>query len=138
MALYHRVICCVILRVICTCTTCQHIIIRIHLVLYYGKHCSRHFMIQERCLLVPELKILSQNVLKIRHEMGESQSTFASGCGISIESLSKIERCEGNPRLSTLQNIAAYTNYTVADLVTDKKGSLEAALWNIITQLEKM
>ena len=87
---------------------------------------------------MPELKILSQNVLKIRHEMGESQSTFASGCGISIESLSKIERCEGNPRLSTLQNIAAYTNYTVADLVTDKKGSLEAALWNIITQLEKM
>ncbi len=87
---------------------------------------------------MPELKILSQNVLKIRHELGESQSDFASGCGISTESLSKIERGEANPRLTTLQNIAAYTNHTVAELVTEKSETLEATVWNILTQFGRM
>lgn len=72
---------------------------------------------------MPELKILSQNVLKIRHSMGESQMDFAANCGISTEALSIIERGIGNPTLRTMQNIAAYTSYSVIDLLsTDKEG----------------
>ncbi len=68
---------------------------------------------------MPELKILSQNVLKIRHSMGQSQIDFAANCGISTEALSTIERGIGNPTLRTMQNIAAYTAHTVTDLLSD-------------------
>lgn len=82
---------------------------------------------------MPELKILSQNVLKIRQAMGESQIEFSANCGISARCLSHIECAIANPKFDTLQNIAAYSNCTVADLITEK----EDGAWIVSSLYEK-
>lgn len=70
---------------------------------------------------MPENRVLSKNVKKIRKEMEKSQIEFAADCGISTEILSLIEREKANPKLNTLQMIASYTGYTVAELLDVKK-----------------
>lgn len=70
---------------------------------------------------MPENKILAENLKKIRKNMKKSQMEFAAECGISTEILSLIEREKTDPKLSTIQKIAAYTDYTVAELVTKDK-----------------
>lgn len=62
--------------------------------------------------------ILAINTKRIRTEMGESQEEFAAHCGISLETLSLIEREIANPRLSTLQKIVAYAGCSLKDLFT--------------------
>ncbi len=69
---------------------------------------------------MPEYVALSRNVRKIRKEMKLSQLEFALECGISLDIVSQIEREKTNPRLSTLQKIAAYTGQRVADLLIDE------------------
>lgn len=66
---------------------------------------------------MPEVKKLAENSKQIRKEMKESQMEFAYHCGICTETLSLIEREKADPRLSTVQKIAAYTNKTVAELL---------------------
>ena len=44
---------------------------------------------------------------------------FAANCGISVEELSLLERNRADPKLSTLQKIAAYIGEPVAYLITD-------------------
>ena len=66
---------------------------------------------------MPEFKALAENVKRIRKEMNLSQIEFAVDCGISPEILSLIEREKTNPKLSTLQMIAAYTGYEVSELL---------------------
>ena len=66
---------------------------------------------------MPEFKALSKNIKRIRNEMNMSQMEFAAECGISTEILSLIEREKTNPKLSTLQMIAAYTGYEVSELL---------------------
>ena len=66
---------------------------------------------------MPEVKILAQRSREIRREMRESQIEFAYHCGICTETLSLIEREKADPRLSTVQKIAAYTNRTGAELL---------------------
>ena len=53
--------------------------------------------------------------------MRESQIEFAAHCGISTEALSLLEREQSDPKLSTIQKVAAYTDYTVADLLNMKQ-----------------
>ena len=65
--------------------------------------------------------ILAINLKLIRIAMKESQEEFAFHCGISLETLSKLERGCGNPRLSTLISIAAYVGCEPADLVDEEK-----------------
>ncbi len=67
---------------------------------------------------MPELIALARNIRKIRKEMRLSQLRFSMEAGISLDILSLIERQRTNPRLSTLQSIAAYTGKTVAELLT--------------------
>ena len=67
---------------------------------------------------MPEYLILAKNVRRIRTQMKMSQLKFAMECDISLDILSMIEREQTNPRLSTLQKIAAYTGKTVAELLT--------------------
>lgn len=69
---------------------------------------------------MPEYVALAKNVRKIRKEMKLSQLAFALECGISLDIVSQIEREKTNPRLSTLQKIAAYTGQRVADLLIDE------------------
>ena len=67
---------------------------------------------------MPEIEILSKNLKQIRNELNQSQMKFAASCGISTEILSLLERQKSDPRLSTLQKIAAYLGCSVTDLLT--------------------
>ncbi len=66
----------------------------------------------------PELDFLSQRLKAFRNSNKEPQDAFADHIGIHIASLSLMERKRINPRLSTLQKIAAYMGITVSELLT--------------------
>ncbi len=66
---------------------------------------------------MPEIQALADNVVKIRKTMHLNQAEFSWEVGISIEELSLIERGKANPRLLTLQKIAAFTGLSVSDLL---------------------
>lgn len=66
----------------------------------------------------PELDFLSQRLKAFRNKNEETQDEFAEHIGIHIASLSLMERKQINPRLSTLQKIAAYMGIPVSELLT--------------------
>lgn len=66
---------------------------------------------------MPERDALSRNIRAIRKRMRESQMEFAAHCGISTEALSLLERERTDPKLSTIQKVAAYTDQTVSELL---------------------
>ena len=70
---------------------------------------------------MPETEALAHNVKQIRKELNISQIDFAADCGISTEILSLIEREKTDPKLSTIQKIAAYVGCNVTDLLTKKE-----------------
>lgn len=70
---------------------------------------------------MPECEALAKNVYRIRHEMELSQMEFAAECGISTEELSLIEREKTDPKLSTLQKMAAYIGCEVSELIKVEK-----------------
>lgn len=67
---------------------------------------------------MPEIEALSKNIRAIRNKLNQSQIDFAANCDISTEILSLIERQKTDPRLSTIQKIAAYVGCEVIDLLT--------------------
>ena len=67
---------------------------------------------------MPEFEALALNVKRIRKEMKLSQLEFAAECGISMVLLSLIECQKTDPKLSTIQKIAAFTGYTPSELLT--------------------
>lgn len=73
---------------------------------------------------MPELHILSQNMRRYRFESGLSQEEFAWQCDVGEITIRSIEREQENPRLSTLQKIAAYTGMTVAELLSERGDEL--------------
>ena len=64
-----------------------------------------------------ENEVLSIKVKADRKKKQESQIVFAENCDISTKTLSKIENSTADPRLSTLQKLAAYTGETVSELL---------------------
>ena len=66
---------------------------------------------------MPERIALARKIKTIRADMQESQMDFAAHCGISTEALSLLERERSDPKLSTIQKVAAYADYTVSDLL---------------------
>lgn len=66
---------------------------------------------------MPERIALARKIKAIRRQMCESQIEFAAHCGISTEALSLLEREQTDPKLSTIQKLAAYTDQTVSDLL---------------------
>ena len=74
---------------------------------------------------MPEFESLSRKVKQIRHEMKESQMDFAYHCGISMDTLSLIERQKIDTRLGTIQKIAAYVGITVSELLEVENESIE-------------
>ena len=67
---------------------------------------------------MPETEALAKNLKRIRKkERKETQAAFAFGCGISEEEISLMERMKTDPKLSTLKNIAAYTNKSVSEIL---------------------
>lgn len=67
---------------------------------------------------MPECKALSENLKNIRKELQLNQFEFASECGISKEELSLLEREKTDPKLSTIQKIAAYVGCETKELLT--------------------
>lgn len=70
---------------------------------------------------MPESETLATNILRLRKKMNKTQYEFAAESGISVEILSLLERQKTDPKLSTIQKIAAYTGYTVSELLTKKE-----------------
>lgn len=66
---------------------------------------------------MPEYEILAKKLKKIRKELNESQIDFAAHCDLSTEIVSMMENERTDPKISTLQKIAAYTDLTVSDLL---------------------
>ncbi len=67
---------------------------------------------------MPEFEALAQNTKKKRKEKNETQLVFGMNCGISKDEISNIENGATDPKLSTIQSIAAYTGLTVSELLT--------------------
>ncbi len=66
---------------------------------------------------MPELKALAMNTKAKRIEKNETQLEFGLNCGLSEDEICKIENQNTDPKLSTIQSIAAYTGLTVSDLL---------------------
>ena len=66
---------------------------------------------------MPETDALAKRVKRYRKEQSKNQFEMASDIGISIEEISLIERGKTDPKLSTLQKIAAYMGITVSSLL---------------------
>ena len=66
---------------------------------------------------MPELKALAMNTKAKRIEKKETQLEFGLNCGLSEDEICKIENQNTDPKLSTIQSIAAYTGLTVSDLL---------------------
>lgn len=66
---------------------------------------------------MPELKALAMNTKAKRIERNETQLEFGLNCGLSEDEICKIENQNTDPKLSTIQSIAAYTGLTVSDLL---------------------
>ncbi len=67
---------------------------------------------------MPEIHFLSVRLRKFRRYKKMSQEDFAYASGVSTRTISQIEREKANPNLETLQKIAAFTGYTVPELLS--------------------
>ena len=61
--------------------------------------------------------VLAERLISARNNSQETQIVFSEKCGISTKTLSNMEKIMGDPRLSTLQKIAAYLGCTVSELL---------------------
>lgn len=66
---------------------------------------------------MPETMTLAMRVKEYRKSQAKSQLDMAFEMGISVEEISRIERGMTDPRLSTLQKIAAHMGITVSNLL---------------------
>lgn len=66
---------------------------------------------------MPEISALAKRVKVYRGSLKKSQFELSCEIGISIDELSLIEREKANPRISTVQKIAAHMGITVSDLL---------------------
>lgn len=66
---------------------------------------------------MPECEALAKKLKELRKKMDLSQMELAAECGISTETLSLIERQKADPRLSTIQKIAAFADCEVTELL---------------------
>ena len=64
--------------------------------------------------------VLAERLISARNNSQETQIVFSEKCGISTKTLSNMENIMGDPRLSTLQKIAAYLGCTVSELLDNK------------------
>lgn len=66
---------------------------------------------------MPETDALAKKIKAYRKEQSKNQFEMACEAGLSIEEISLIERGKTDPKLSTLQKIAAYMGVTVSSLL---------------------
>lgn len=70
---------------------------------------------------MPENQNLADNIKRIRKEMKETQLDFAAHCGLGTGTLNAMERQLSDPKLSSIQKIAAYVDRTVPELLSKEK-----------------
>ena len=66
---------------------------------------------------MPETVALAERLKKYRRDQEKNQFEMAGEMGISIEEISLLERAKTDPKLSTLQKIAAHMGITVSNLL---------------------
>lgn len=66
---------------------------------------------------MPETDALAKRIKEYRKDQSKNQFDMACEMGISIEEISLIERGKTDPKLSTLQKIAAHMGITVSSLL---------------------
>ncbi len=71
---------------------------------------------------MPEFEALARNTKKLRIEREETRLTFGLNCGLSEDEIYNIEKERTDPKLSTIQSIAAYTGVTVSELLNNENG----------------
>lgn len=74
-------------------------------------------MLSEGVENMPERDALAKRIKSYRRGQHLTQFEFSEETGISIEEVSLLERTKTDPKLSTLQNLAAYMGVTVSDLL---------------------
>lgn len=70
---------------------------------------------------MPEIKNLAENIKRIRKEMKETQLDFAAHCGLGTGTYNAIENQRSDPKLSSIQKIAAYVDKTVPELLSKEE-----------------
>ena len=68
-------------------------------------------------MLTETADALSRFVIAKRRMLGETQEDFAENCGLSVDLISLIERGQANPRMDTLEKIAAYLNVSISEML---------------------
>lgn len=68
-----------------------------------------------------DLKILGNNILRIRQMRGLTQENIANDLGCSLNTYTKIERGETNVPFMRLVQIATYLNSSVTALVQEEE-----------------
>ena len=66
---------------------------------------------------MPEKDSLAKRIKAYRRVQHMTQFDFSGETGLSVEEISHLEREETDPKLSTLQSLAAYMGVTVSDLL---------------------
>ena len=66
---------------------------------------------------MPEKDMLAKRLKAYRHIQHITQFELSAAAGISEEEVSLLERARTDPKLSTLQNLAAYMDVTVSELL---------------------
>ena len=69
---------------------------------------------------MPEKNALAKQLKTYRHIQHMTQFEFSEVTDLSVEEISLLERAETDPKLSTLQNLAAYMGVTVSELLEIK------------------
>lgn len=67
-------------------------------------------------------KILSENLLKYREKNNLSQELLAFESNISTRQMCKIENCQCNPSLRTLDKLSLGTGLSVSELLSQNCG----------------
>ena len=74
---------------------------------------------------MPETEALAMRIKAYRKQKSKNQFEMACYTGLSIEEISLIERGKTDPKLSTLQKLAAYMGVTVSTLLDTEQRTEE-------------
>lgn len=67
--------------------------------------------------MTPLVYTIGRNVEAMRKDQGYGRHAFAKHSGVCVDILRKLERGDGDPRLSTLEKLAAALCCPVGDLL---------------------
>lgn len=76
---------------------------------------------------MPEVAALARNMKTYRKRFDKSQEKMSEATGLSVEEISLIERGLTDPKLSTLQKIAACMGVSVSTLLENQ---IDGELWD--------